>query len=818
MDRFTGRLLLPWLRFSVRPEDISAQLASAGGSICYVMERQSPLDEMLLQRACAQHGLPRPGRRLFPAGAPGRERSLLALSREVGFWRSRIDWRTPQVLKALLTRLREDPSFDVTLVPVAVYWGRAPQRESLSWFRLLLSEDWALASRARRALTVMFNGRNTVVQFGQGVSLRLLSDIKSDSEVRLGDNQAARRISRQLLTQLAAFRTAYVGPDLSHRRTLMTEVLRARAVRSLIAQEARDRNISRHEAMQVAREMFEEIAANYSHAFVRLMEGVLKRLWTRIYDGVFVAHPETIAGVAAGNELIYVPCHRSTMDDLLMPYAIYTNGFAVPHIAAGLNLNLPLVGPLLRKGGTFFMRRSFRGSALYTAVFMKYLGAMMARGHPIQYFIEGGRSRSGRLLDPKTGMLSMTLRSYIRQPVRPVVFIPIYLGYERIMEVDSYVNELSGKPKEKESLLGFLRSLRRLRENFGHVHVNVGEPIPLLPVLDAHQPDWRSKLGQEGRGATVSAAVDVLAQRIMRNINAAAAVTPVNLVALVMLATPKQVILETDLQRQLALYLGLLREVPYSERVTVTPLSPEGIVDTALRAGILQRVEGRVNGGALALTQKHAASIAYYRNNVLHLFAMPSLLACCFISNAALRGSDLQRLAWRIYPYISAELFLRWDEAELEAVVEQYLRALRDVGVLVAGDAPDEWRAVPPASGAAMQLSLLAQPMLQTIERYYLAIALLLRAGSGVLTQAELQQRCQEMARRMVTLYGFYSPEFFDRALFEDFLGLLRRRGVIRADTEGRLAFDDVLERIASDAQLVLSEQLRHSILQIVHG
>jgi glycerol-3-phosphate O-acyltransferase len=763
---------------------------------------------MLLQRACAQHGLPRPGRRLLPVGAPGKERSLLALSREVGFWKSRIDRRTPPVLKALLERLREDPSFNVTLVPVAVYWGRAPQRESLSWFRLLLSEDWALASRARRAMTVLFNGRNSVVQFGQGLSLRELSDTK------LGDNQAARRISRQLLAQLADSRTAYVGPDLSHRRTLMTEVLRARAVRTLIAQEARDKNIPRRAALEKAREMFEEIAADYSHAFVRLMEGVLKWLWTRIYDGVFVAHPETIAGVAAGNELIYVPCHRSTMDDLLMPYAIYTNGFAVPHIAAGLNLNLPVVGPLLRKGGTFFMRRSFRGSALYTAVFMKYLGAMMARGHPIQYFIEGGRSRTGRLLDPKTGMLSMTLRSYIRQPLRPVVFIPMYLGYERIMEVDSYVNELSGKPKEKESLLGFLRSLRRLRENYGHVHVNVGEPIPLLPILDAHQPDWRSKLGQEGRAATVSTAVDVLAQRIMRNINSAAAVTPVNLVALVMLATPRQVILESDLQRQISLCLRLLELEPYSDRVTVTQLDPAGIIDVTLRAGILQRVEGE----ALGLTEKHAASLAYYRNNVLHLFALPSLLACCFISNSALLGSDLQRLAWRIYPYISAELFLRWDESELEGVVDRCLRALRDAGLLQEGDAAGEWRAVPAASPEAMQLSLLAQPMLQAIERYYLAIALLLRAGSGMLTQAELEQRCQDMARRMVTLYGFYSPEFFDAALFEEFLSLLRRRGVIRADGEGRLVFDEVLERIASDAQLVLSEQLRHSILQVVHG
>ncbi len=197
--------------------------------------------------------------------------------------------------------------------------------------------------------------------------------------------------------------------------------------------------------------MFDEIAADYSHIFVRLMERVLRRLWTRIYDGVIVAHADTISGVAAGHELVYVPCHRSTMDDVLTPYAVYSHGFAVPHTAAGINLNLPLVGPMLRKGGAFFMRRSFRGSPLYSAVFTRYLGAIMARGHPIQYFIEGGRSRTGRSLSPKTGMLSMTVRSYLRQPVRPVMFVPVYIGYERIMEIDSYVGELSGKPKEKET-------------------------------------------------------------------------------------------------------------------------------------------------------------------------------------------------------------------------------------------------------------------------------------------------------------------------------------------------------------------------------
>ena len=106
----------------------------------------------------------------------------------------------------------------------------------------------------------------------------------------------------------------------------------------------------------------------------------------------------------------------------------------MPHIAAGINLNMPVVGRFLRKGGAFFIRRSFRGNALYTVVFMNYLAAIMARGHSIEYFIEGGRSRTGRLLQPKTGMLSMTVRSFLRDPQRPVVFLPVYFGYERIVE------------------------------------------------------------------------------------------------------------------------------------------------------------------------------------------------------------------------------------------------------------------------------------------------------------------------------------------------------------------------------------------------
>jgi glycerol-3-phosphate O-acyltransferase len=805
MDRFTGRFLLPWLGFTVRPRDAAEKIREAHSPVCYVVSRDRKLDALVLQRACARAGLPRPRKRLLPEGLKPRLQSLLPLARKVGFWRTRIDRRPPPDLMAMLDALRRDPSFDVLLVPVEVYWGRAPGRERLPWYWLPFAEDWALFGNLRRFIAVLFNGRRTVVEFGAGTSLRALAgDLASD---RL----ASRRVARHLNAQLVAARTAYVGPDLSHRRTLLTEVLRARSVRSLVAQEAASGKTTRRQALANARAMFEEIAADYSHGFVQLSERFLRRLWTRMYDGVSVAHADTIAGIATGNELVYVPCHRSTMDDLLMPYAIYTHGFAVPHIAAGINLDLPVIGRLMRKGGAFFMRRSFRGSPVYSAVFTRYLGAIMARGHPVQYFIEGGRSRNGRSLAPKTGMLSMTLRSYLRQPLRPVMFVPVYIGYERVMEINSYVRELSGKPKEKESLWGFLRSLRVLRENFGKVHVNIGEPIALTPLLDQHLPDWRARLGEDGRGV-LGGTADDLALRIMRNIQAAAAVTPVNLIALVMLAAPRHALLRNDLERQLAACLAMLRAAPYAPRVTVTPLAPPAIIDMGLARGLL--VEGEA--GTLALSPQHAEGMAWYRNNVLHLVALPSLLACCFLSGGQRSHADLLRIVQRLYPFLQAELFLRWDEAALPEAIDAQLSALR-AAALVAGEA-DAWRAAPAASGEAMQLSLLAQPMLQTIERYYLVVALLLRAGTAQLTQPELAQRCHEMAGRMVALYGVRSPEFFDRSLFDGFVGLLRRQGVVRADAEGRLVFGAELALIADDAQLVLSEQLRNGILQLVHG
>ena len=803
------RLLALWVRYKVRPDEAVSHVRDRDKPVCYVLETSSVTDLAVLQDACVKLRLPRPQKRLLHGLKD--LRSFFYLTRPRGFWDERLDRRAPPQLQQTIAALAANPELDVELVPVAMYWGRAPQKEP-SWFRLLLVEDWAITSTARKLMQVLFNGRNTLIEFDEPISLRSLMGDDAGEAVR------GRRVTRALRTLYAKQRSARIGPDLSHRRTILNRVLRTRAVRAVVAQEMREKKITRRQSLLKAKQFAEEIAANYSHAFIRFMEAALSRLWNRLYDGVVFGHVETLEQTAEGNEIIYVPCHRSHMDYLLLSYVIYVHGYAIPHIAAGINLNLPIVGRFLRKGGAFFIRRSFRGNALYTVVFMKYLAAIMTRGHSIEYFIEGGRSRTGRLLQPKTGMLSMTVRSFLRDPGRPVVFIPVYFGYERIVEGSTYIGELSGKPKEKESILGLIRAFRKLRERFGQVHVNLGEPIRLNDLLERYDPDWRTRVVEDDtRVPWVGSAVDDLASVIMRHINAAAAVTPINLLAITLLATPRLALPKTDLLRQMDLYRELLRTFSYSDRVTVTSMSAAEMLAYGQSMKVVS-VEAHPLGDIVRMSDESAVLATYYRNNVLHLFTMPSLVACAFVSNATVRTEDIQRLVWRIYPYIAAELFLRWNESELADVVMQVLVCLERQGLIESDFDRTEWRRPPPNSEKAMQLSLVAQATIQTIERYYLAIAILLKAGSGEITQNALEERCQLMAQRMGMLYGLNSPEFFDRSMFENFIDLLRSRGVIRLSAASKLEFDEVLMRVAADAQFVLSEQIRHSILQVTHS
>jgi len=622
-----------------------------------------------------------------------------------------------------------------------------------------------------------------------------------------------RKVSRILRVHFRQRRIATVGPDLSHRRTLLNDVLNDPNVRSVIDAESADNRVKLERTTQKARAYAREIAAHISYPTVRVVERFLGWVWNRIYDGLEVQHVETLHEEAKNNEIVYVPCHRSHFDYLLLSYIVYHQGLSLPHVAAGINLNIPFVGGILRRGGAFYLRRSFKGNRLYAAVFNAYLRQILARGHAIEYFVEGGRSRTGRLLAPKAGMLAMTVSSYIHNPRLPVVFIPVYFGYEKLIEGNSFISEMAGAKKQKESLFGLIRSINSLRDYFGKVYVNIGEPIRLDALLDAQKPDWRKGNGSDDeRPAWIGNVIDQLGDTIMSEINAAAAVTPISLLAYALLSTPKQSMGEQELRAQLDLSVSLLKRFKYSDLVTVPEWSADEILDHGEKLNVVSRTAHPL-GDVISMAEREAVLMTYFRNNIQHLFSIPASIACCFIQGRRLAHTELQRLIAMIYPFMKSELRLQWDLEDIDKITTSAIDALIDEKVLMREG--DDLVRPPTGSAPAFQLMMLGQSMVPMLQRFYLVLALLIRNGSGALSRAKLEGLCQKSAQRLAMIYGLHSPDFFDKALFQDFIRTLREHDVVRRNEAGFLEFGDDIKAIGEDARLVLGEEIRHSILSL---
>jgi len=695
---------------------------------------------------------------------------------------------------------------ELLLIPVGIYWGRSPKKDH-SWLTVLFSEHWDVAGRTRKFFTTVFQGRNTLLRFSDPLPLSTIVQNGHESEV------AFRKVSRILRVHFRQRRVATVGPDLSHRRTLLSAVVNDPSVRAVIDAEANGDRVKLERTAQKARSQAQEIAAHISYPTVRVVERFLGWVWNRIYDGLEVQHIETLHNVARDNEIVYVPCHRSHVDYLLLSYIVYHEGLSLPHVAAGVNLNIPIVGGILRRGGAFYLRRSFKGNRLYASVFNSYMRQILARGHAIEYFVEGGRSRTGRLLTPKAGMLAMTVRSYVRNPRIPVVFVPVYFGYERLIEGNSFISEMGGAKKQKESLFGLFRSIKALREHFGKVYVNIGRPIRLNDVLDQHKSDWREfDLAAGERPAWIGEIIDDLGSQIMGEINSAAAVTPISLLAYTLLSTPKQSMGDLELRAQINLSNRLLRRFRYSDLVTIPDWSADEIIDHGEKLKVISRTAHPL-GDVVSMSEREAVLMTYFRNNIQHLFAVPASIACCFIQGRRLEHSELQRLVAMIYPFMRNELHLQWQDEEIGAVTTAAIDALIDEEILIR---EGDFLVRPPTGSApAFQLMMLGQSMVPMLQRFYLVIALLVRNGSGTLSRAKLEGLCQKSAQRLAMIYGLASPDFFDKALFHDFIRTLRERNVVRRNDAGFLEFGNEINRIGEDARLVLGEEIRHSILSL---
>ncbi|MBB1520011.1 glycerol-3-phosphate 1-O-acyltransferase PlsB [Aquipseudomonas guryensis] len=801
------RVLYLWVRSETINQSAFTLKLDRSKPVFYVLQQPSASDLAVVDTECSKAGLPRPvlpvaiGEQIEPA-------AFFYLTPEPGWFGGHDKRGAPPALVRTLAALERNAVDDAQIIPVSVFWGQSPDRETSPW-KLLFADSWAVTGRLRKLVSILILGRKTRVQFSAPIHLReLLAQDK-------GLQRTQRMAQRILRVHFRNQKAAVIGPDVSHRRNLVKGLIHGPQVRQAILDEVEREKISVEKAESQALRYGNEIASDYTYTAIRFLELVLSWFWNKLYEGIQVNHIDAVREVAHGHEVIYVPCHRSHIDYLLLSYLLFRNGLTPPHIAAGINLNMPVIGGLLRRGGAFFMRRTFKGNPLYTAVFNEYLHTLFSRGFPVEYFVEGGRSRTGRMLQPKTGMLAITLRSFLRSSRLPVVFVPVYIGYERVLEGRTYLGELRGAAKKKESIFDIFKVISAIRkQRFGSVWVNFGEPIKLAEFLDAEQPDWRSQdYGTQFRPDWLNSTTNRLGERVAQHLNEAAAVNPVNLVGLALLSTSKLALDEKSLVRVLDLYLALLRQVPYSPHATLPEGDGAALIRYVQSMDLLAEQKDAL-GKIFYLDEQNAVLMTYYRNNVLHIFALPALLASFFQSSSRMSREQILRYTTALYPYLQSELFIRWSREELEGVVDQWLAAFVEQGLLRQEE--DVYIRPAPSSRQFVLLTLLARAIVQTLQRFYMATALLSNAGQNVLSAEELENLCVVMAQRLSILHGLNAPEFFDKSLFRHFIQTLLDEGVLRQDSAGKLSHHPQLDGLAEGAaKRVLPAEIRLSIRQV---
>ena len=720
-----------------------------------------------------------------------------------------IDWlrrrkKQAPLLQNLVQAIRQSDDLDIQMVTVSVFWGR-PLAKQKHWLQVLFADTWALAGRTRKFFTLLLHGKNTRLIFSKPLGFRSIAKRCDYSAEQLHD---------LLISRLTQQREATFGPQITSRKVMMNEVLQLAGTQKAIELASSSQKISVKKARSKAMSYCREIFADCTQLTIEIMLRLLRYFWRRFYAGIDAHNLDMLKQTALTHQLVYLPCHRSHVDYLLLSYVIYNENLAIPYIAAGNNLDVPIIGRILRGGGAFFIRRSFKDNPLYSSVMRAYVDRLVALGVPLEYFIEGGRSRTGRMLKPKLGMLDMTVQAYLRSQSHPLAFIPTYIGYDKLIEGKSYIGELYGDKKKRESLLGALGSIFKLKGHYGRVTISFGNPIVLSEVLDQASPGWQQRVQEfEQRPDWYWQAISTLSKRVMIGINRACVVNPVNLIATLLLATPRQSVDMQELIQQGEFLAKLIKTIPANIDVRINGAIDAAQLERIARQGLL-KIRQHPLGNIIYLQPGGSTSMGYYRNNSLHTLIMPALIACCFVSKRQMTVTGLTKITRFLYPFLKAELHLEWSDSELKDMVTGILAGMIDLNLLVRTktgvkrpDRSDRRYLL------LTRLALIVQPIL---ERYYLTIIVIWQSAESPMTETELEQHCHLLAQKISMVYGINSPDFFDRQLFRHFIETALDLDYLEKNDLQALFFTRSFEQLNLDIRNLLSVEVRSTLLSLI--
>eukprot|EP00818_Percolomonas_sp_WS_P008727 CAMPEP_0117435514 /NCGR_PEP_ID=MMETSP0759-20121206/522_1 /TAXON_ID=63605 /ORGANISM="Percolomonas cosmopolitus, Strain WS" /LENGTH=1144 /DNA_ID=CAMNT_0005227067 /DNA_START=6 /DNA_END=3442 /DNA_ORIENTATION=- len=319
------------------------------------------------------------------------------------------------------------------------------------------------------------------------------------------------------------------------------DVLASTNVQNEIRNEAGRTKKPYSEIEQRAREITAGMFADPSLGYVKSFSYLLRKIWRRLYYQIVVDDDQVerlrkLQADPKTGPIVFIPTHRSYIDFLIMSYVFFAYDLPMPHIAAGEDfLNMFLVRDLFRYSGAFFLRRSFSDDPLYKSIFQEYVEQLLTEGCPLEFFVEGTRSRAGKTLQPKLGLLSIIANAHLSGKLHNVTIVPINISYERILESEAYSRELQGNSKTKESLTNLLKARNVIKNKYGDIYIKFASPISLRDYIEQEKHMHNSGFDPKHNADDKMHLVRDLGYRITYSLNEASVIMPTSIVSTLML-------------------------------------------------------------------------------------------------------------------------------------------------------------------------------------------------------------------------------------------------------------------------------------------
>lgn len=892
-----ARLLFAHVLFEKRAVE-NLRDADQRGAVVYVMQSQSLLDYMYFNWAFLQHQI-RTARfsngprthwlhgflawlasffRRDPPEKPEEQLQALVANDEPVFLfleqpRATADENVEYSQKYLyrLIRAQKLSPQEIFIVPLMIVWERRPDAKHAT----IVEEIFGTAQSPgsfRKFVHWFQTIWQSFLRFGQPIAqvsqkLSLLEFLREFPDADSAD--ASELLRERLVDRVEQERHVILGPQSDPPATLWKSISQQPALLEVTRRVAAAEGVSEDVVLARARGQFEEIAAAPSLLAMKVLSAILSLLWYRIYNGFEVdeAGLERVREVARDSAIVLIPSHKSHIDYLIISYLFYHYGLMIPMVAAGVNLNFWPLGGLFRRAGAFFIRRSFKGEELYPVVFGEYLTKIMEEGYPIEFFIEGTRSRTGKLIKPKYGMLEMIVRSFASGRLDAIKLVPISVGYEKIIEEGAYQSEQLGGEKEKESLSGLLRTPKFLTAKYGRLYVEFDEPLDLGEYLHRYGLDTVAPGELDAHAEQLDALVVRLGHRIIYDINRVTTVTPTALCAMVLLTNEargidrhrflgevgfllrflteerREVRLSRTLRDALAAQSGSIERLESADArrkgASASLLSTERnfaiesvmgnavaqVVDEALDLFVrADQVEVRENDQTrfYAVPEAERLKLSYYRNTIVHHFVPEGLLAAAIARFGAptIQLSELMRETL----FLSRLFKYEWiyeERAEFRNVFLRTLRYFETSGwIELHGESARPLDDAEGPLGQAVRVGVPLGPELQFfrrqvlsfIEAYTIVVGALDVLGGGEIEEGDLLKTILKRARADYLGGGILFWESLSKPTYTNALRLLADWEIVaRSWNETKKKTTYRLTEASRDAQKLaeLSDHLR---------